>query len=106
MADNLMLELETAAQILLVSLKSCQNDKENRREESIWNNFSLIFWQAPPNVVTSEQRHTAEAVFLNFRKTKSPFGLCKHILGEWVFIILKDIFKKLKINFNEKKFNL
>ena len=35
MADNLMLELETAAQILLVSKKSCQNDKENRREESI-----------------------------------------------------------------------
>ena len=37
MADNLMLELETAAQILLVSKKIyCQkNDRENRRFEII-----------------------------------------------------------------------
>ena len=40
MADNLMLELETAAQILLVSLKSCQNDKENRRAK---NRSEIIF---------------------------------------------------------------
>lgn len=35
---------------------------------------------APPDVVTSEQRHAAEAVILEFRKTKLPYNLCKFIL--------------------------
>ena len=36
MADNLMLELETAAQILLVSKKyTVKNDRENRRFDII-----------------------------------------------------------------------
>ncbi|XP_041979831.1 exportin-4-like [Aricia agestis] len=35
---------------------------------------------APPNIVTSEQRHQAESVFLEFRSTKNPYQLCREIL--------------------------
>ncbi|KAJ0183373.1 hypothetical protein K1T71_001349 [Dendrolimus kikuchii] len=35
---------------------------------------------APPNMVTSEQRHQAESVFLEFRSTKNPYQLCREIL--------------------------
>nr|CAD7589621.1 unnamed protein product [Timema genevievae] len=52
MDGQVLTELESAAQILLAS----------------------------PAVVTAEQRKSAENLFLNFRKTKSPYGLCRHIL--------------------------
>ncbi|XP_034829098.1 exportin-4-like isoform X1 [Maniola hyperantus] len=35
---------------------------------------------APPNLVSSEQRHQAESVFLEFRSTKNPYQLCREIL--------------------------
>lgn len=31
-------------------------------------------------MVTSEQRHQAESVFLEFRSTKNPYQLCREIL--------------------------
>ncbi|XP_076466305.1 exportin-4-like isoform X2 [Babylonia areolata] len=52
MADQAMKELEQASQIVL----------------------------APPNVVTTEQRHAAENIILNFRKTKMPYNICRVIL--------------------------
>ena len=31
----------------------------------------------PPNLVTPEQRGAAESLFLQFRKTKRPYSMCK-----------------------------
>lgn len=49
-----------------------------------------FFVQASPSVVTSEQRHAAELIFLNFRKTQAPYAISKHIFGK--FYNFKNLF--------------
>ncbi|CAG0900131.1 unnamed protein product [Cyprideis torosa] len=39
---------------------------------------SRIF-MSPPSAVTQEQRHQAENIFLQFRKTPNPYGMCQSI---------------------------
>ncbi|XP_043189717.1 exportin-4-like [Amphibalanus amphitrite] len=52
MGDNIIMQLDAAAKIFL----------------------------SPPTSVSAEERHQAELFFLEFRKTASPFALCREIL--------------------------
>ena len=41
-----------------------------------------FFLQSPPYAVSAEKRREAEAIFLDFRKSKLPYEACKYILGQ------------------------
>lgn len=49
-------------------------------------------------MVTNEERHAAEQIFLNFRKSKSPYTLCRQILDEsQVHYVLFEAAEVLKL---------
>ncbi|KAK7073379.1 Exportin-4 [Halocaridina rubra] len=53
---------------------------------------------APPDLVTSEQRHEAEQVFLQLRNTKNPFNLCRQLLeGSQVDYLLFEAATLLRV---------
>ncbi|XP_058826827.1 exportin-4-like [Topomyia yanbarensis] len=70
MEESLLKDLETAAHIIM----------------------------APPTVVSREQRQQSEAIFMNFRRTKSPYVLCQTILEKSVVDLVlfeaADVLKK------------
>ncbi|XP_055531872.1 exportin-4-like [Wyeomyia smithii] len=70
MEESLLKDLETAAHIIM----------------------------APPTVVSREQRQQSETIFMNFRKTKSPYVLCQTILEKSVVDLVlfeaADVLKK------------
>lgn len=57
--------------------------------------------KAPPLYVTPEQRHASEAVFMNLRKMKNPYELCRLILEksnvDFVLFQTADILKNALI---------
>ena len=50
--------------------------------------------QSPPYAVTEERRRQAEAIFLELKKTKLPYEMCKYILG-----ILKELLNQYHIGY-------
>lgn len=48
----------------------------------------MFYWnslQAPPSVSDPQQRHSAEEVFLSFRKSKLPYNVCRYLFGELAY---------------------
>nr|XP_012135271.1 PREDICTED: exportin-4-like isoform X2 [Megachile rotundata] len=69
MAEQLINELEKAAEVIL----------------------------APPNLISVQQRQSAEQVFLSFRKTNCPYELCRQILetntNDYILFEAADLIK-------------
>lgn len=44
--------------------------------------WGIVLLQAPPNLVTEEQRHVAEQVFIALEKSAISIETCRQILGK------------------------
>lgn len=71
-----LLLLENAAVDVLVRPEICIIEGRD-----VYLTLTLFPSQSPPYLVSGEQRKTAEAVFLDLRKTIHPYELCKYMLG-------------------------
>jgi len=71
-----LLLLEKAAVDVLVRPEICIIEGGD-----VYLTLTLFPSQSPPYLVSGEQRKTAEAVFLDLRKTIHPYELCKYMLG-------------------------
>ena len=56
--------------------------------------LTVLSPQSPPYAVTEERRRQAEAVFLELKKSKMPYEMCKYILG-----ILKKLLNRYHIGY-------
>lgn len=72
-------QLETAARILMV----IHNFWFSFINNSNYNLFCVVYYQAPPDIVSKDERFAAETMIINFRKMRNAFVLCKYILGSY-----------------------
>lgn len=78
------IRLTTVQKTDFITLILCIKDKIYSLHNNIFVDIVRFIYyldsQASPNLVTSEQRHQAESVFLEFRNSKNPYQMCREIL--------------------------
>lgn len=61
-----------------------------------FNKKMVCEFQAPPSMISNQQRTEAETIFMNFRRTKCPYQICKYIFGKYFFNFHHTVFISLK----------